>query len=107
MFRHAGNVCDRVHDSPYIIECDCTGVPAANWSASTEPSHWEKGENTTSIVKPGDVQTAVAAWKVSCERCDAGAAFLREKEADTFKRNHPHSVEKTPLGPVVQNATDR
>lgn len=55
----------------------------------------------------GDAQTAVVAWKVSCERCGAGAAFLHEEYTDTFKRNHPHPVEKTPLGPVMQNATDR
>lgn len=49
----------------------------------------------------------IEAWKVSCSRCESRATFLHEEYTDTFKRNHPHPVEKTPLGPVVQNATDR
>lgn len=46
----------------------------------------------------------IEAWKVSCSRCDSGAAFLHEEYTDTFKRNHPHSVEKKPLVECVKDS---
>lgn len=54
-FRHAGEVCERAHGSPYIIECDCTGVPLANWSEENKPAYWSKNEKLKHIVKRSDI----------------------------------------------------
>lgn len=44
MFRNAGDVCEDVHDSPYIVECDCTGIPVSNWNDVETPEHWKEAE---------------------------------------------------------------
>lgn len=39
-FNDAGEQCQEYHGSPYIIECDCTGIPVANWDDVETPDYW-------------------------------------------------------------------
>lgn len=42
-FRDAGEPCHEAHGQPWIIECDCTGIPIAHWSEDKVPANWIRG----------------------------------------------------------------
>lgn len=48
-FRDAGKACTDAHGEPWIIECDCTGIPTANWNESELPSNWIRGNEVNDM----------------------------------------------------------